>query len=79
MSTAELLSYMMTQGEKVGAISNPNVAVRLPFSAGFAILIPKGTEQTAMEAVDRELISRRWSFERIKIRGEEYYVLFPFG
>jgi hypothetical protein len=76
MKAEALSAYIKNQAEKVNKVS---IGAKLSFSMGFAIPVPEGTEQEDMKTVDKELVSLMWSFERVNIRGNEYYILFPFG
>ncbi len=73
MSAIELSEHIKKQAGKASVLAiSPNCSL----GTGFAIPIPESTEEDRKE-VDRELLLLAWTFERLKIRGKEYYVLFP--
>jgi len=76
MNAGELSTYIKNQAKKVHEASTTS---HLSFSVGFAIPIPGNTTLEDMQTVDKELRSLMHSFERIRVRGKEYYILFPFG
>ena len=78
MTAVELLEYISNRAEKVNGVSN-GTGARLPFDVGFAIPIPEDTREEDMAIVDKELITLMWRFERVSIRKQQFYVLFPFG
>ena len=78
MTAVELLEYISNRAKKVNGVSN-GTGARLLFDIGFAIPIPEGTREEDMDVVDKELVTLMWSFERVCIRKQQFYVLFPFG
>lgn len=76
MSPVEFLAYISGHTEKINKVC---LNGSLPSSVGYAIPIPRTTQQSAIMIVDTELRSLKWCFSRVNIRGQEHYILFPLG
>ena len=75
MNAKELLEHVQGQAVIVNETAN-SARVRI-WGMGFAVPIPDGADEEAKIAVDTELLAVMWEFQRLKIGGREYYVLFP--
>lgn len=76
MNKSELLEYVKRFADKA---NNAVLEMHTTASIGFAIPVPSGVSEADMGEVDTELVKLCWSFERVEIRGKQYYVLFPLG
>lgn len=74
MNAVELSAHIKKKAELVNKMACSHNGT---LGMGFAIPIPQGTEEKAIKDVDVELRLLMWSFQRLKIQGQEYYVLFP--
>lgn len=73
MDASELIQRVTSAAERISEIAPQS---RL-FGLGYAIEIPRHASSAARDAAQSQLTTRGWNFERVMIRGLEYFVLFP--
>lgn len=76
MNSQELLAKILKRGQRIGEVAGQ---ITISESLGFAIPLPNNATEENVADVSAELLKLRWSFEILKMRGENYIVLFPFG
>ena len=76
MNAVELSSYIKCKAEKIN-----NLCTKSGFfdPIGYAIAIPRNTSESDIEAVEKELVELRWSFEKATSSHGVYFILFPMG